>query len=164
MVYDKDYISAQSVAMDDEVSAIRDQTGGPRAKPKTPSPRPQSQRRTSNSIPEEAKLAASPAPKAIDDRLQDNVGKHKALKGINDTPDQFSDIRNMSHEYAVKVDSDYEYTLKNGLRTINQDSEFAEGKRIGPNEDITEIDGEGHPRFKELTQEQQMELIARQEY
>jgi hypothetical protein len=83
---------------------------------------------------------------------------------MNETPDHFGDIRNMSHEYAVKVDSDYEYTTKAGLRTINQDSEFAEIRRIGSNEDIQEIDGENHPQFSQLTQEQQMELIARQEY
>ena len=85
-----------------------------------------------------------------------------------ESPRQLSHIRNISHEYTVKVSPskiDSEDALaRKGIRTINQDSEFAEGRRIGSNEDIQEIDGEDHPLFNELTHEQQMELIARQEY
>ena len=42
--------------------------------------------------------------------------------------------------------------------------EITDVRRVGSNEDINGIDGEQHPLFNELTQEQQMELIARQEY
>ena len=134
---------------------------GSRAPP-TPGSRERSKRAASGDVPEEAKLAKSASPRTADDKSQEGTSGKK--KGMNETPDHFGDIRNMSHEYAVKVDSDYEYTTKAGLRTINQDSEFAEIRRIGSNEDIQEIDGENHPQFSQLTQEQQMELIARQEY
>ena len=77
--------------------------------------------------------------------------------------DRSEDTRNVSQEYAVKVDSDDAFAQK-GHKTLNQDSEFTEIRRVGSNEDIQRINGEDHPLFNELTHEQQMELIARQEY